>query len=307
MATSSIRIGTRASALALWQAQWVAQRLAALDVLAEVVRVSTHGDRDHGPLESIGGQGVFTKTIQRELQAGRIDLAVHSLKDLPTVPVPGLRLAAVPPRAPAGDVLISAAAIALDQLPQGAVVGTGSPRRRAQLLHLRPDLNVRGIRGNVETRIEKLRRGDYDAIILAEAGVTRLELTHEITQRLLPRLLLPAVGQGALGLEIRSDDHATEQAVQPLDDPATHRAVAAERAMMRTLEGGCLAPVAAWGRLEDDQLKLTGRVLSQDGRQKLEVTELGQPTEPIELGRRIAEMLLQHGAAALIRQSHGSG
>ncbi len=245
---SLVRLGTRASLLAQWQAQWVAAQLHALGVEVELVPVTTSGDQQQTPIGAIGGQGVFTKEIQRELLAGRIDLAVHSLKDLPTDAVAGLCLAAIPARAAVADALLSDKYPSLEQLPPGAIVGTGSLRRRAQLLHVRPDLQVRDIRGNVDTRLGKLHAGQYDAVILAEAGLERLGLSGQIAQRLPMAIMLPAVGQGALGLEVRSDDRPTLELIQSLDDADSRAAVSAERAMLAALRGGCLAPVAAWGR-----------------------------------------------------------
>lgn len=296
-----LRLGTRASALARWQAEWVSAKLAELGVDVELVPISTIGDRDQrGPVEQIGGQGVFTKEIQRALLDDRIDLAVHSLKDLPTDPVPGLVLAAVPERAPVSDTLVSRKHAGLDDLPGGAVLGTGSLRRRAQLLHVRPDLVMEDIRGNVDTRLSKLDRGDFDAIVLAEAGLRRLELAENITQVLPKEVVLPAVGQGALGIETRDNDPTARQWVEKLDHPATHAAVLAERAMLRKLHGGCMAPVAAWGRVEDGELRLTGRVLSVDGRENLEVSLSDKPDRATELGETAADALVQQGAAPLI-------
>ena len=197
----SLRIGTRATALARWQAEWIARQLGERGVEVELVPISTTGDQQHGTIESIGGQGIFTKEIQRALLEGRIDLAVHSLKDLPTDVVPGLCVTAVPERAAVGDVLVCRKWASLDELPQRATLGTGSLRRRAQLLHVRPDLQIRDIRGNVDTRLRKLDQGEYDAIVLAEAGLRRLGLADRITQVLPLTLLLPAVGQGALAVE----------------------------------------------------------------------------------------------------------
>jgi len=296
-----IRLGTRASALARWQAEWVAARLQELDVTVELVPITTSGDTQQGPLGVIGGQGLFTKEIQRALLDRRIDLAVHSLKDLPTEEVPGLCLASVPERATVGDALVCPQHASLDALPQGAIVGTGSLRRRAQLLHLRGDLQIRDIRGNVETRVRKVEQGDYDAVILAEAGLRRLRLESKITQLLPLSTLMPAVGQGALGLETRSDDPTVREHVGQLNDPATHGAVLAERAMLAALQGGCLAPIAAWGRMEDDRLALTGRVVSGDGGQKLEATATAAASEAVELGRKVADELFAQGAADLIQ------
>jgi len=297
-----LRLGTRASALARWQAEWVAGQLEQLEVEVLLTPITTSGDRhQRGPIEAIGGQGVFTKEIQRALLDQRIDLAVHSLKDLPTDKVDGLCLAAVPERAPAGDVLVCRKHACLDELPEGAVLGTGSLRRRAQLLHLRPDLRMKDVRGNVDTRLKKLDCGEYDALMLAEAGLRRLGMAEHITQRMPFSMILPAVGQGALGLETRSDDHRARQSLRKLDHAATHAAVLAERAMLAALEGGCLAPIGAWGRLEDGRLTLTGRVLHPDGSKRVDATLNGDPVQAVRLGCRVAEALITQGADALIR------
>src|SRR5436190_4066592 len=243
--TAALRIGTRASPLALWQANHVADRLRPLAAPrpVELVHVQTEGDRDQAAsLAHIGGRGVFTKEIQRAVLDGRVDVAVHSLKDLPTGAVPGLALAAVPPRGPTGDVLVTPTPTRFDDLPRGATVATGSLRRRAQLLHRRPDLQLADIRGNVDTRLRKLREQGLDALILAAAGLERLGLGHAITERLDPAWMLPAVGQGALGLECRSDDAKTRALLAPLNDAATRCAVLAERAMLRGLGGGWQVP-----------------------------------------------------------------
>ena len=303
---SPLRLGTRASLLAQRQSQWVAAQLQSLGIQVELVAVTTGGDQQQTPIGAIGESGVFTKEIERELLDGRVDLAVHSLKDLPTDVPPGLCLAAVPQRAAVGDALLSDKYPALDQLPPAATVGTGSLRRRAQLLHVRPDLQVRDIRGNVDTRLRKLHGGQFDAVVLAEAGLERLGLADQIAQRLPPAILLPAVGQGALGLEVRSDDQHARQLVQTLDHRATHAAVTAERAMLAALRGGCLAPVAAWGRLEEDRpdrLTLTGRVLSVNGVRKIEATRAAPLAEAEQLGLRVADDLLAQGAAALIESA----
>ena len=276
--------------------------MAELGVQVVLVPVTTSGDQSQRePVAALGAQGVFTKEIQQALLEDRIDLAVHSLKDLPTDPIDGLCLAAVPERAPAGDVLVCRQHTGLDDLGQGAVVGTGSLRRRAQILHVRPDLQMADIRGNVDTRLRKLDVGDYDAVVLAEAGLRRLGLADRITETLPFALVLPAVGQGALGLETRSQDRSTREIVDRLDHPPTHAAVLAERAMLAALEGGCLAPIAAWGRGEGDVLTLTGRVLHPDGSQKIEAELAGDPAEATELGRQVAEALAAQGAAALVR------
>jgi hydroxymethylbilane synthase len=300
-----LRLGTRASPLARWQAEWVAARLAEWGVAVEMVPVTTSGDRRQDPIGPGPDRGLFTKEIQRELLAGRIDLAVHSLKDLPTGAVAGLGLAAVPERAEVHDVLISDRAGSFEGLRGGAIVGTGSLRRRAQLLHARSDLRMRDLRGNVDTRLRKLHQGDYDAIVLAAAGLRRLGLAHEITQVLPLELALPAVGQGALGIEARSDDEQTRQALAPLDHAASRAAVTAERAMLAALEGGCLAPIAAWARLDEAALVLTGRVLSADGARKIEATLSAAADQADSLGRQVADALLVQGAAELIDAARG--
>ncbi len=327
-----LRLGTRASPLARWQAEWVAARLEELGVAVELVHVTTSGDRQKAPIGLGSDRGLFTKEIQQELLAGRIDLAVHSLKDLPTDSPSELILAAIPERAPVGDVLVSDRARTFEELPHGAIVGTGSLRRRAQLLHVRPDLRMRDIRGNVDTRVRKLHAGDYDAIVLAEAGLRRLGLAAEITQVLPLDLALPAVGQGALGIESRADDEATRRAVAALGHAATRAAGGAERAMLSALLGGCLAPIAAWARLGDcpvrgdcpdfrlgengtvpfsgegrDVLVLTGRVLSADGARKIESTAGAAASEAAALGRRVADALVAQGAAELIEAARGGG
>lgn len=299
-----LRLGTRASALARWQADWVSAQLQALQIEVELVLITTSGDAQQvGPIGNIGSSGVFTKEIQRALLDNRVDLAVHSLKDLPTEPVEGLVLAAVPERESTRDALLSVQAKSLGHLKQGAIVGTGSLRRQAQLLHARPDLELRDIRGNVDTRLRKLDEGEFDAIVLAEAGLRRLQLADRITELLPQAIMLPAVGQGALGIEARSDDTATLQMITRLDDPITHASVLAERALLSHLRGGCMAPVGGWGRIADGQLRLSGVVLSGDGSQRLLAEDTAAPAEATALGIRVAEMLLSQGAAALISAS----
>jgi hydroxymethylbilane synthase len=306
-----IRLGTRASSLARWQADWVAGRLGEINVDVELVEITTSGDRHQKPIGASTSPGVFTKEIQRALLEQRIDLAVHSLKDLPTDEVAGLALSAVPSRAPVADAMVCRSHDRLEALPPGAAVGTGSLRRRAQLLHARPDLQMKDIRGNVDTRLRKLDEGQYDAVVLAEAGLRRLELAGRITQILPLETVLPAVGQGALGLETRSDDRPVREALEQLDDAATHAAVVAERAMLAELRGGCLAPVAAWARAENDLLLLQGRVISPDGGEQIEATASGPLDRPAELGLQVAQELAAQGAADLILRAReateGSG
>lgn len=306
---TKIRLGTRASALALWQAHWVTSQLEQAGHEVEIVHITTSGDTHSVPIAVGSGQGVFTKEIQRALLDQRVDLAVHSLKDLPTEAVDGLSLAAVPVRASNLDCLVANDFATVGDLPRGARVGTGSARRVAQLLHQRPDLDVQNIRGNVETRLAKLDSGEYQAILLAEAGLQRLEMQARIRQVLAPTEMTPAVGQGALGLETRDSDTVTMAAVAQLSDPATHAAVLAERAMLRSLRGGCLAPVGGWARLERDELVLLGVVCSVDGSQRLRVESqcpwqsLDAPDEAERLGREVAEQLQTLGADKLLDEA----
>jgi hydroxymethylbilane synthase len=290
--------------LARWQAEWIAVQLGQLAVEVELVRISTQGDvHRFAPVGTIGAQGVFTKEIQRALLEGQIDLAVHSLKDLPTQPIDGLTLAAVPERDSVADVVVSGQAESVQQLRQHARVGTGSLRRRAQLLHVRPDLIIQPVRGNVDTRLRKLDEGQYDAIVLAEAGLKRLGLAQRITQVIPTSLVLPAVGQGALGVETRRDDRATLEILSSLDHPPTRSAVVAERSMLAALRGGCLAPVGAWARTQDDHLRLDGVVLSGDGSQRVAATASGPHEDAARVGKQVAETLLELGAADLISAS----
>jgi hydroxymethylbilane synthase len=303
MTPSPLRIGTRGSPLALWQANHVADRLRPLagPRPVELVVIQTRGDAvTDRPLAAIGGDGVFTKEIQRALLDGAVDVAVHSLKDLPTVPAPGLILAAVPPRGPSGDVMVSHRVPRFDDLPDGATVATGSLRRRAQLLHRRPDLRLVDIRGNVDTRLRKLAEEGLDAVILAQAGLERLGHAGAITEVLDPEWMLPAVGQGALGLECRSDDAATLALLARLDDPATASAVRAERALLLALGGGCQVPLGALGQVTAGALSLRAAVLSPDGRRRV-VDVQGGPAESAEqVGRELAARLLDAGARELL-------
>ncbi len=301
-----LRLGTRASALARWQAEWVAAQLRGCGIEIELTPIATTGDRRQEAIAAFGGEGVFTKEIELALLDGRIDLAVHSLKDLPTAVAAGLCLAAVPERAPAGDVLVSAHAASLAELPEGATIGTGSLRRRTQLLHFRRDLQMKDVRGNIDTRLRKLAEGAYDALVLAEAGLRRLGLERHITQVLPWEIVLPAPGQGAMALETRADDEPTCRTVAQLDHSPTHAAVTAERTLLATLQAGCLAPVAALGRVEGDRLTLIGRVLGRDGARRIEAADSAAPAEAAALGRHVADALLTQGAGELIRAARES-
>ena len=300
-----LHIGTRGSALASWQANWVAERLSALGAQCQLVRISTRGDQEQAsPIESLGTGGVFTKELQKALLDGRIDVAVHSLKDLPTETVRGLALACVPERESPQDVLVSRDGKRFVELPEAARVATGSLRRRCQLLHVRRDLQMVDVRGNVDTRLRKLHEGQFDALILAEAGLKRLGLAAQITEVFSTEVMLPAVGQGALGIETRAGDQATRETVTALDDLASHQSVSAERTLLATLRGGCLAPVGAWGRVEDDgRLHLSACVVSRDGKRRLAAELLGNAADAVQIGRQVGEELLAAGAAELIEES----
>ena len=301
--TSSLKLGTRGSQLALWQAHLVQGLLApvAASRAVELVLIETHGDRDQASaLSAMGGFGVFTKAIQQALLAGRADVAVHSLKDLPTEVTPGLMLVATPQRGPTGDVFVSVKHRRFDDLPDGAVVGTSSLRRRAQVLNRRPDLTLIDLRGNVETRLRKLLEQDLDGIILAEAGLVRLGLPQHITEVLDPSWMLPAVGQGAIGLECREDDDATRRLVEGLNDPATWQRITAERAMLWTLGGGCLVPIGTTSKVSDGVLTLRGTVLSQDGHRRISATHRGPAESPLAVGQELAAMLKDEGAMELL-------
>ena len=306
--TSSLKLGTRGSALALWQANHVAESLRAFIAprKVELVLIETHGDRDQASaLSSMGGFGVFTKAIQNAVLDGRADVAVHSLKDLPTIPEPRLELVATPPRGPTGDAFVSRKTRRFDDLPENATVGTSSLRRRAQLLNRRPDLKLVELRGNVDTRLRKLDEQNLDAIVLAEAGLVRLGLTGRIAEILEPSWMLPAVGQGAIGLECRADDDETKDQVEVLRDHATFTRVTAERAMLYALGGGCLVPIGATSKVADGVLTLRGAVLSRDGRRRIVATHTGLADSPLAVGQELAAMLLAEGAAELLQADPG--
>jgi hydroxymethylbilane synthase len=300
---NTIRIGTRGSRLAWWQANFVADQLRAVSAArpVELAEIETTGDQVRDlPLSQIGGDGLFTKAIQQALLDRKVDVAVHSLKDLPTLPVAGLMLAAVPPRAGAGDVFVSRRHARFDALPPGAVIATSSLRRRAQALHRRPDLRLVNIRGNVETRLRKLEDENLDGLILAQAGLERLGLGNAITEILDTSWMLPAIGQGALGVECRADDYSARQLLERLNDASTHQAVLAERAFLRALGGGCLVPIGAVTTIDAEVLSLRGVVLSPDGGERIEGTVRGPLRESERMGEQLASDLLERGAKSLL-------
>ena len=303
-----LRIGTRTSRLALWQTEYVADLLQAAHagLTCEVVPFTTQGDKSQQagiPLPKIGGKGLFTAELEAALNDGRIDLAVHSLKDLPVASPPGLTVGAIPDRADARDVLVSLPENrwTLNSLPAGAVVGTSSLRRQSQLLAARPEIEVRSIRGNVDTRIRKMREGQYDAIVLAAAGVIRLGLEEWITEWLTPDGMLPAPGQGALGIQCRTADEQTLSLLNAIHEPDVETAVTAERAFLSALGGGCSLPVGALATISAEGIALHGRVVSPDGAKKLEVKLQGD--DPHALGAQAAEVVLANGGAALLANS----
>ena len=299
---SSITIGTRGSRLALVQAHSVAGDLeAASDDLTVHVRVlKTKGDTDRdASLDTFGGEGVFVKELERALVSGEIDAAVHSLKDLPTTLPDGLVIAAVPERVDVRDALISRDGTGLDDLPEGAVIATGSPRRRAFLQHYRPDLRFTGIRGNIDTRLKKLdetggAHGPHgpDAIVLAVAGLQRLGWSDRISEVLSPEVCMPAVGQAALAIETRKDDERTLAAARNIEHLPSRQAVTAERAFLHGIGGGCHTPVGAWGRIEGGVLRLDGVLAADDGSWIVRHALRGQPEDGPDLGRRLAEVVM---------------
>ena len=290
-----MKIGTRGSQLARWQADWLRARLAEQGVPAELVVIKTQGDAEvDRPLHELEGKGFFTREIEEALLDGRIDVAVHSLKDLPTALPDGLALAAIPKRHDPRESLVGGTS--LSDLPAGTRIGTSSLRRIAQVRFLRPDLQVVPLRGNVPTRVRKVETGDgLDAALLAIAGLERLELGNKASL-IDPLDVMPAPGQGALGIEIRADDGATRKALTPLQDPESAAAVSAERALLAALGGGCQAPIAAWV----DRDRLYGRVTERDGAAQLTASATFDPKHPETSGERVAALLEQEGAASLL-------
>ena len=302
-----LKLGTRGSRLALWQAEWVGTALARHGVPVELVVIKTRGDAEvDRPLHELEGKGFFTKAIEDALLAGRIDAAVHSLKDLPTRLPDGLALAAVPARAdPAEALVIREAGVAsIAGLPDGAKIGTSSLRRVAQVRYLRPDLEIVALRGSVPTRVQKVTEGrdGLAAALLAAAGLERLALTGRIAARLDPLVVMPAPGQGALGLEVRSDDRRTRVALAPLEDGESARHVAAERSLLAMLEGGCQAPVAAWtgSRIPGPGSRLYGRVTALDGSVQVTASADIDDADPAAAGVAVAGLLQGQGASRLL-------
>ncbi len=302
MSTRTYRIATRRSQLALWQAEHVAARMTAAGASVELLPMVTQGDRILDvPLAKIGGKGLFVKELEAAMLEGRADLAVHSIKDVPMELPPGLSIAAILTREDPRDAFVSNRCASLAALPQGARVGTSSLRRQCQLRALRPDLELLDLRGNVNTRLARLDAGDYDAIILAAAGLRRLEMSARIAEAIGPGTLLPAVGQGAIGIEARDDDHELRALLATLHDADTASCVLAERALNRALQGGCQVPIAAHAVLQGDTLALRALVGTVDGSRVLRAEGSGPRNAPEPLGESIAAELLAGGAAEILR------
>lgn len=272
-------------------------------IACELRIIKTQGDRDQSSsLTRIGGLGVFTKEIERALLDDEIDIAVHSLKDLPSAMSGGLALGAVPARGPVEDTLVTVRGIPLKDLPQGAAVGTGSIRRRSQLLHHRPDLRMKDLRGNIDTRLRKLERGEFDAIVMARAALVRLQMKDISYSVFDGEEIIPAVGQGAIGLQIRNGDTAAQKTIQPLNHLPTYRAVAAERAFLHVLDSGCQFPVGAHAKTTADGLEISGFVGSEDGRTIFRDSRAGSGGDAEGIGRQLAERLIEMGALRLLNE-----
>ncbi len=303
----TIRIGSRGSRLALWQAEWTKRVLADAGFAASITVIRTTGDKILDvPLAALGGKGLFVKEIEEALLADEIDLAVHSMKDVPArIPAP-LLLAAIPRREDPRDAFISRAGVSFIELPMGAALGTSALRRQSQLLARRPDLRCLPLRGNLDTRLKKLADGVCDAVILAAAGLRRMGWEGQVTEYLSPDLCLPAIGQGALGLECRRDDHVTRERIAFLNDDETACCVAAERALLLRLDGGCQTPIAGYATRSGDQLTLTGLVANLDGTQIIRESATGPATAPEALGVAVAERLLARGADVILKTLGGA-
>jgi hydroxymethylbilane synthase len=305
-----LRIGTRGSLLAKWQAEYVRKRLfSAAGVEAEIIVIKTSGDKfANAPLTQIGGKGIFVKELEDALMEESIDVAVHSVKDIPTEIHSRLSFPAVFRREDVRDCLISASGATLANLRQGARIGTGSLRRQSQLRHIRPDLDVRDLRGNVDTRLRKAQSGEYDAILLAKAGLDRLGWSDRITETFDPEVFLPAVGQGAIAAECRLSDSEAAEVLGTLDDAESRTAIIAERALLSALQGGCQVPVGAWARTERGEFVLEACVCSVDGVQYVRQRATAPPDQAAALGEHVARLLLESGAQSIleaVRAPHG--
>ena len=299
-----LRIGTRGSLLAKWQAEFVRKQLfAGAGVEAEIVIIKTSGDKLQGaPLSQIGGKGIFIKELEEALLEETIDLAVHSVKDVPTDTPSRLMFPAVCRREDVRDCLVGANGATLASLRTGARVGTGSLRRQAQLRHLRPDLDVRDLRGNVDTRLRKVESGEYEAVMLSKAGLDRLGWSARITETMSPEVFLPAVGQGAIALECRLRDTEAAELVGGLDDAESRTAIIAERSLLSALHGGCQVPLGAWARIERGELVMEACVCSIDGVQYIKQRATAAPEQAAELGGHMATLLMEAGAQSILEE-----
>jgi len=299
-----LRIGTRGSLLAKWQAENVRKQLfARAGVEAEIVIIKTAGDKlQASPLSQIGGKGIFIKELEEALLEETIDLAVHSVKDIPTDTPSRLMFPAVCRREDVRDCLVGANGATLASLRQGARIGTGSLRRQAQLRHIRPDLDVRDLRGNVDTRLRKVESGEYEAVMLAKAGLDRLGWSGRITETLSPEVFLPAVGQGAIAVECRLKDTEAAELVGGLDDAESRTAIIAERALLSALHGGCQVPLGAWARIERGELVMEACVCSVDGVQYVKQRATSAPEQAAELGGQMANLLMEAGAQSILEE-----
>jgi hydroxymethylbilane synthase len=299
-----LRIGTRGSLLAKWQAEFVRKQLFALQgVEAEIVLIKTSGDKmQQSPLTQIGGKGVFIKELEEALLDESIDLAVHSVKDVPTDTPSRLSFPAVCRRDDVRDCLISGSGATLMNLRPGARVGTSSLRRQAQLRHIRPNLDIRDLRGNVDTRLRKVESGEYEAILVAKAGLDRLGWSQRITETLSPDVCMPAVGQGAIAVECRLRDTEAAEILSKLDDGETRNAIISERALLSSLQGGCQVPMGAWARLEREELVLEACVCSVDGEQYVKQRASGPPDQATQLGEQMARLLIEAGAQEILEE-----
>ena len=297
-----LTIGTRGSKLALWQSEYIRARIEGLSGLqVDVKIIKTTGDKIFDvPLAKVGGKGLFTKEIEVELEAGTVDLAVHSMKDVPTELPPGLVIAAMPERVDPRDAIVSGAGYTLDTMPRGARVGTSSLRRVAQVRALRSDVEIVDVRGNLDTRMRKAEAGEVDVVILAAAGITRMGWAERITHYVPSEQMVSAVGQGAIGIEIREDDDFMQGVCAQIADPETMTCVTAERVVMRTLEGGCQVPIGAYARIVDGRLVMDGIVGAVDGSKILRASAEGDADDPAGLGQVLVEALLEMGAAAIL-------
>lgn len=305
MTTETLRIATRKSALALWQAEYVKAQLEKFhpNLVVELVPMTTKGDIIlDTPLAKVGGKGLFVKELEVAMLEGRADIAVHSMKDVPVEFPEGLGLSVICPREDPRDAFVSNTYQALSDLPEGAIVGTSSLRRQCQLKAMRPDLEIRDLRGNVNTRLQKLDNGEYDAIILAAAGLLRLEMPNRIAQFIEPEVMLPANGQGAVGIECRLNDERIVSLLAPLEDKTTRIRVLAERAMNRKLQGGCQVPIGSYATIDNQQLFLRGLVGSIDGNNILRADISGGIEQAEVLGEQLADQLLALGADKILKQ-----